>query len=427
MRAMFRLAVIICAFTIASLANTALSWHLPLPDLIPNTEPTPPCVLPGGPPASTTSYGQAAGFGAVIPDLPSAMGRVQGQLLHKLDGPPPSQAQLQGAAAAVGHGAARWLASFRAATKGAADPASVSSYQDRQRAAFLAQNTTSCNPCNPRADGSPDPNNQAAYTKGLRGEELARAAAAAAGFTGTHLEEAVAVARAESQFNPHAANPTSTARGMWQIMLSAHQDQPDINQWADPYASARMAYAISKGGTNWTPWSVWPTVRGKIGKVQPVAGGMECASLNTTYKTGAGKAWGGYTNGRIPTTALAHPRSAPNALLRPDAAAALDRLSTAYQARFGKPLGITDSYRDYAGQVSVYARKPGLAAEPGTSNHGWALAIDAVVGGYTSTDYLWLRANAPAFGWDNPGWARPGGSSKHEWWHWEFNPIGATT
>jgi hypothetical protein len=48
-RTVFRLAVIVCAFTVFSLVNTALSWHLPLPDLLPNSEPTPPCVLPGAP------------------------------------------------------------------------------------------------------------------------------------------------------------------------------------------------------------------------------------------------------------------------------------------------------------------------------------------------------------------------------------------
>jgi hypothetical protein len=166
-----------------------------------------------------------------------------------------------------------------------------------------------------------------------------------------------------------------------------------------------------------------------------VVGGQPAAdctsSAPSTYKTGAGVAWGpeggpAYANGRIPLSALVHPRSAPAAWLRPDAAAALDRLSAAYAARFGHPLGVTDSYRDLAGQVSVARRKPGLAAKPGTSNHGWALALDLVVGGYGSTDYLWLRANAPRFGWDNPEWAR-GQGPKDEPWHWEWQPIGART
>jgi hypothetical protein len=436
-RAMFRLAVIVSVFTIASLANTALSWHLPLPDLLPNTAPTPPCVLPGspaGPPASTTAYGQPAGFGAVIPDLPSAMGKVQGELLHKLDGPPPTQAQLQGMARAVGSGAARWFSSLQAAANGKDSPAQVTAYQERQRAAFLAQNATSCNPCNPRADGSPDPSRQASYSDK---SEVARRAAVAAGFTGDSLAMALEVARLESGFVATAANPHSSARGVWQVMLSAHQDDPDIRNWADPNASARMAWRISRAGTDWSPWTTAAQARRNLGTkggaqpvgARPAAGGMECAALTTTYKTGAGVAWGPvggpvYGNGRIPLTALAHPAQAPTAWFRPDAAAGFDRLSAAYAARFGHPLRVTDSYRDYAHQVSTKAAKPGLAAEPGTSNHGWGLAADIVVGSYSSADYLWLRANGPRYGWDNPTWARQGGS-RPEKWHWDFTPPGA--
>lgn len=67
------------------------------------------------------------------------------------------------------------------------------------------------------------------------------------------------------------------------------------------------------------------------------------------------------------------------------------------------------------------ASKGYLAAEPGTSNHGWGTAIDIgdSVGGYGTTEYNWMLENAPAFGWDNPDWARAGGS-KSEPWHWEY-------
>jgi hypothetical protein len=438
-RSLFRLAVVVSLFTIASLANSALSWHLPLPDLIPDTQPLPQCVLPGTTPqttppgAATSAYGnpavaaQPAGFGAVIPDLPSAMGKVQGELLHKLDGPPPSQAQLQGFARAVGSGAARWFTSLQAAMKGEDAPASVTAYQDTQRAAFLAQNTTSCNPCKPGMDGSGDPGMIAYHPAGAspNGERVTRAAAAAAGFTGRHLEEAVAEAWFESQFKAYAQNPRSSAKGTWQILVSAHQDDPDIRRWADPFANARMAYRISKGGTDWSPWTTWPSVQRAMGgkvSAQTVSGGMTCASYQAPASGGprvpAG-AWGGYSNGRIPTTALKHPHTAPNQLLEPEAADAFDQLSNAYRGKFGRPLGVTDSYRSYALQVITKRAKGNLAAEPGTSNHGWGLALDLVVGGYSSADYAWLRVNAPRYGWDNPTWARPGGS-KHEPWHWEF-------
>jgi hypothetical protein len=111
----------------------------------------------------------------------------------------------------------------------------------------------------------------------------------------------------------------------------------------------------------------------------------------------------------------------PGHQLRADAAVALAELNVAYQEAFGEQLSITDSYRSYSAQVSVARRKPGLAARPGTSEHGWGLAID-LAGGVQNADlhYRWLRENAPRFGWDNPAWARSGGSGPYEPWHWEF-------
>lgn len=73
---------------------------------------------------------------------------------------------------------------------------------------------------------------------------------------------------------------------------------------------------------------------------------------------------------------------------------------------------ITDSYRDYEAQVDVAARKGlykqgGLAAVPGTSNHGWGSAVDLKL----NDDALaWLRANAEKFGFTN---------IPREPWHWE--------
>lgn len=108
-------------------------------------------------------------------------------------------------------------------------------------------------------------------------------------------------------------------------------------------------------------------------------------------------------------------------LLRSDAAVALAKLRMAYQQRFGTDLVISDSYRSYAAQVAVRARKPGLAAPAGTSQHGWGLAVD-LGGGVEAADehYAWLRENAPSYGWDNPDWARQGGSGPYEPWHWEY-------
>ncbi|MEU8222305.1 peptidoglycan DD-metalloendopeptidase family protein [Kribbella sp. NPDC048915] len=136
----------------------------------------------------------------------------------------------------------------------------------------------------------------------------------------------------------------------------------------------------------------------------------------------ASTGWGGYTNGMIPTSKLC--ALGNGHLLRCDAAAAYQRLAAAYRTEFGKTLCITDSYRSYTSQVSLYQRKPSLAALPGTSNHGWGVAVD-LCGGvdrYNTAQYRWMKAHAPAYGWLHPAWAEQGGN-REEPWHWEFgNP-----
>ena len=97
-------------------------------------------------------------------------------------------------------------------------------------------------------------------------------------------------------------------------------------------------------------------------------------------------------------------------------------MTQAYRADTGSYLCVTDSYRTYAAQVDVYARKPGLAAVPGTSNHGWGKAVDFCGGvqTFSGAAHRWMKANAGRFGWFHPSWAEPSGS-KPEAWHWEFS------
>lgn len=128
-----------------------------------------------------------------------------------------------------------------------------------------------------------------------------------------------------------------------------------------------------------------------------------------------------YPNGQIPLSALCPLASAPGHYLRADAAYAFDQLSAAYAEQFGVPICVTDSYRDYATQVRLYATKPNLAAKPGTSNHGWGTATDLCGGvqSFGTPEHDWLFVNAPVFGWFHPAWAQPDGS-RPEPWHWEF-------
>ncbi len=107
--------------------------------------------------------------------------------------------------------------------------------------------------------------------------------------------------------------------------------------------------------------------------------------------------------------------------LRTDAARAFVQMTRARQAETGAPLCITDSYRSYAGQVTLFKTKPGLAAVPGRSQHGWGLAVDLCGGvqNFGSEAHVWMQRNAARFGWYHPSWAQQGGS-RPEPWHWEF-------
>ncbi len=106
---------------------------------------------------------------------------------------------------------------------------------------------------------------------------------------------------------------------------------------------------------------------------------------------------------------------------RKDAATALDALRNEYRSARGKTLIINDGYRDYAGQEQAlrdYGRP--RAAIPGTSNHGWALAVDfggTIYNGPNNDDHRWLQANAGRFGW----WWAGQYFDYFEPWHWEYN------
>ncbi|SOC50771.1 NlpC/P60 family protein [Blastococcus aggregatus] len=168
--------------------------------------------------------------------------------------------------------------------------------------------------------------------------------------------------------------------------------------------------------------------RPSLGQRPPVAGPgptggalrMECGNSVYPPSFDGARQWGGYPNGLIPPSAMC-PLGAAGHSLRCDAAAAYRAMSAAYATAFGGPICITDSYRTYAGQVKLYGEKPALAAVPGTSNHGWGLAVDLCGGIQTfgTAQYSWMVANAGRFGFLHPTWADPG-NGREEPWHWEY-------
>lgn len=129
----------------------------------------------------------------------------------------------------------------------------------------------------------------------------------------------------------------------------------------------------------------------------------------------------GYANGQIPLEALCSPDFAKSAHLRCDAAEQLDALEQAFFAQFGAHLSVTDSYRSLEGQVTCRETKGEMCADPGTSKHGWGLAVD--LGGPGAKDgtpeHEWLLANVGQFGWMKPDWSLAGGSLP-EPWHFEY-------
>lgn len=133
----------------------------------------------------------------------------------------------------------------------------------------------------------------------------------------------------------------------------------------------------------------------------PAAAPLSVAELQATY-----------ANGRVPTSALSPIGEGGHRLAAPAAEAFGELLSAA--RRDGVTIGVTDSYRSFDAQVDVARRKGlysegGLAAQPGTSQHGWGLAVDLDL---DSRAQAWMRANGARFGFveDTP----------REPWHWAY-------
>lgn len=82
-------------------------------------------------------------------------------------------------------------------------------------------------------------------------------AAAAAGFAGNDLLNAVAVAGAESGYQPSATNANTNGTidyGEWQIN-SVHPEILATGNWRDIGDNARMAFQIERAKGNWSDWS----------------------------------------------------------------------------------------------------------------------------------------------------------------------------
>lgn len=175
---------------------------------------------------------------------------------------------------------------------------------------------------------------------------------------------------------------------------------------------------VSVGGT-------FAAVLGTVTGTATTSPPADVTRSGATPAVGAGKAlvnadnvplsYVGYGNGRIPSTELS-PIEGTSQRLWPPAARSFEAMRAAAAAD-GVTIGITDSYRSYDAQVDVAARKGlysqgGLAAVPGTSRHGWGMALDLDLDAAAQT---WMRAHGGEYGFVE--------NVPREAWHWEYVPT----
>lgn len=84
-----------------------------------------------------------------------------------------------------------------------------------------------------------------------------RDVAGQAGFRGNALKIAVAVALCESSGNPKAAGDGGNSIGLWQIHMPSHPQFANERLLKQPLNNAKAAFQISKGGSNWQPWTTY--------------------------------------------------------------------------------------------------------------------------------------------------------------------------
>lgn len=133
------------------------------------------------------------------------------------------------------------------------------------------------------------------------------------------------------------------------------------------------------------------------------------------------------SNGRLPRSSLGRITNAFNgdaAYLRKDAARAFLAMNAESERRFGitlRPTSGRTAYRNYAAQEyfwDQYLHHGGpLAARPGTSNHGWGLAIDLA-----TRQMRWVIDKIGA----KYGFSKSWSDAQSEWWHILFNPSKVT-
>ena len=181
---------------------------------------------------------------------------------------------------------------------------------------------------------------------------------------------------------------------------------------AEVFATVNLGAMIASrmSGTTGFGLSQAPSILRVHSGTAHIQGGASASSLDVPAALQA------FGNGRIPKEMLT-PIGIGQHRMWSVAAGAFTTMRAAAAAD-GVQMGVTDSYRTYDQQVELAARKGlwkdgGYAAVPGTSPHGWGLALDVDV---DTAGVAWLRAHGARYGFVE--------TTPREPWHWEYR--GAT-
>lgn len=223
------------------------------------------------------------------------------------------------------------------------------------------------------------------------------------------------------------------------------QSRDYINQEGDSWTSTAESNNLSKKDT--TPYT--PIAREDTGRPMQKNNSVPSDTFENTISSEASGTYStvslsGYKNGQIPIEQMKKNHyldrniSGDAIYLMSVASDSLDAMITAFNsAKFeGKQqIVFTDGYRSLERQQALYNKYgPGRAAKPGTSNHGWGIAVDMYWGvktsmfkdsskrssGYKHPNYKWFFENSWRYGWVNPDKLRDD-SGTDEWWHWEYH------
>jgi len=100
----------------------------------------------------------------------------------------------------------------------------------------------------------------AGHKRDLPGHQLTKdavlALATRAGFADPKLAAAIAMAESGGVPGARVRSSREDSVGLWQINLLAHPSY-DAEQMKDPEQNALAALDISRGGTDWRPWSAF--------------------------------------------------------------------------------------------------------------------------------------------------------------------------